>query len=142
LKPKLITEKEMPMIEGVLTSWSGKLTWPKFADAVARRLGRNSISTFTLMGDEGVKQAFKRRKETLKEAKANAVSDIGDVTIDALIRENEALRNQTAHLKSEHQIKEKLFKETFIRWQYNLSLMPRVDLSRLDAPLPRTDRDG
>ncbi|NMT18504.1 hypothetical protein HKA99_29620, partial [Vibrio parahaemolyticus] len=58
MKKKIITDKELPIVEDVLAKWSGKLTWPAFADALAKRLNRDSISTFTLMGDDGIKQAF------------------------------------------------------------------------------------
>jgi hypothetical protein len=140
LKPKLIKEEDVPVVNGILDTWTGKLTWDKFSDAVANRLGINSISSCTLMGYPWIKQAFRRRKETLREAKANAISEIGDVTVDSLIRENEALRGQILHLKSEYEVREKVFKETFIRWQYNLSQMPGVDLSKLDEPLEGIDR--
>ncbi|RKF14338.1 hypothetical protein DBZ36_16915 [Alginatibacterium sediminis] len=146
MKKKIITEKELPIVEDVLTKWSGKLTWPAFAEALAKRLNRASISTFTLMGDAGIKQAFQRRKKTLKDAKSQMTSETGDVTIDALLKENSELKGQIDHLKAEHSVKEKIWKETFIRWQYNLSQMPNVDMSKLqqeiDKPFHKTDRDA
>lgn len=145
MKKKIITDKELPIVEDVLAKWSGKLTWPAFADALAKRLNRDSISTFTLMGDDGIKQAFKRRKKTLKD-KPQVMTETGDVTIDALLKENAELKGQIEHLKAEHSVKEKIWKETFIRWQYNLSQMPNVDMSKLqqkmNEPLPQTDRDA
>ncbi|WP_182027189.1 hypothetical protein [Vibrio rotiferianus] len=145
MKKKIITEKELPIVEDVLTKWSGKLTWPKFAQAVATRLNRDSISTFTLMGDDGIKEAFRRRKRTLSD-NPQILTETGDVTIDALIKENSELKGQIEHLKAEHSVKEKIWKETFIRWQYNLSQMPNVDMSKLqqkiNEPLPKTDRDA
>jgi len=142
LKPKLISDNDIPIVRSILDGWSGKLTWEKFAESVASQLGIASISTYALMSYPWIKQAYRRRKETLREAKANAISEIGDVTIDALIRENEALRNQIIHLKSEYEVREKVFKETFIRWQYNLSQMPGVDISMLDEPLDGIDRSN
>ncbi|HBC3401583.1 TPA: hypothetical protein KDX79_003441 [Vibrio parahaemolyticus] len=145
MKKKIITDKELPIVEDVLAKWSGKLTWPAFADTLAKRLNRDSISTFTLMGDDGIKQAFKRRKQTLKD-KPQVMTETGDVTIDALLKENAELKGQIEHLKAEHSVKEKIWKETFIRWQYNLSQMPNVDMSKLqqkiNEPLPQTDRDA
>lgn len=145
MKKKIITEKELPIVEDVLAKWSGKLTWSAFAEALAKRLNRGSISTFTLMGDDGIKQAFKRRKQTLKD-KPQVMTDTGDVTIDALLKENAELKGQIEHLKAEHSVKDKIWKETFIRWQYNLSQIPNVDMSKLqkkmNEPLPQTDRDA
>lgn len=146
MKPKLLNNKDLILIEGILTRWSGKLTWPAFAEVVARELGRSSISEYTLMSYEPIKQAYRRRKETQRKAKEEATAPLGDVTIDALIAENARLREQIAHLQSELKIKEILWKETFVRWSYNLSQMPEVDMSKLMAdvnqPLPATNRDN
>lgn len=145
MKPKLLNNKDLTLIEGILTRWSGKLTWPAFAEAVARELGRSSISEYTLMSYEPIKQAYRRRKEAQRKAKVEATAPLGDVTIDALITENARLREQIVHLQSELKIKEVLWKETFVRWSYNLSQMPEVDMSKLMAdvnqPLPATNRD-
>lgn len=142
MKPKLIDEKDLPQIERILTKWSGKLTWDDFSIAVAGALGRPSISKFTLMGYEPIKQAFNRRKQTLREAKSNVIASLGDVTIDALIKENEELRNQIYHLETELKKKETLWADQYRRWQYNLSQMRNVDLSTLDRPLPAINRSG
>lgn len=136
MKPKLITENDLDMIEDILQKWSGKLTWDKFAVRVAAALDRDSVSKFTLMGYPEIKQAFNRRKETLKEAKSQVIGTLGDVTIDMLINENAELRNQIHHLEEELKAKETLWVEQYRRWQYNLSMMPNVDLSQLDQPLP------
>lgn len=71
------------MIEDILQKWSGKLTWDKFAVQVAAL--DETQSKFTLMGYPEIKQAFNRRKETLKEAKSQVIEALGDVTIDMLI---------------------------------------------------------
>ncbi|MGP5564983.1 hypothetical protein [Vreelandella alkaliphila] len=145
MKPKLLNNKDLILIEGILTRWSGKLTWPAFAEVVARELGRSSISEYTLMSYEPIKQAYRRRKETQRKAKEEATAPLGDVTIDTLIAENARLREQIVHLQSELKIKEVLWKETFVRWSYNLSQMPEVDMSKLMAevnqPLPANNRD-
>lgn len=146
MKPKLFNEKDLTRIDGILARWSGKLTWPAFAEVVARELGRSSISEYTLMNYEPIKQAYRRRKATQRKAKNDATAPLGDVTVDALITENARLRNQIEHLQSELKTKEVLWKETFVRWSYNLSQMPEVDMSKLmadvDQPLPAANRDG
>lgn len=119
MKKKIITEKELPIVEDVLAKWSGKLTWPAFAEALAKRLNRGSISTFTLMGDDGIKQAFKRRKQTLKD-KPQVMTETGDVTIDALLKENAELKGQIEHLKAEHSVKEKNLERDI----YSLAIQP------------------
>ncbi|MGP5068222.1 hypothetical protein [Psychrobacter faecalis] len=136
MKPKLISENELDLVDDILKKWSGKLTWDKFAVRVASALGKDSISKFTLMGYPEVKQAFNRRKQTLKEAKSQIIETMGDVTVDMLVNENAELRNQIHHLEKELKAKEMLWAEHYRRWQYNLSMMPNVDLSTLDQPLP------
>ena len=132
---KLIDVKEMKIIESILNKWSGKLTWDLFAVSVARALDKPSISKFTLMSYEPVKQAFNLRKKTLREAKSTVIASMGDVTIDMLIKENEELRSQISHLKKLLEEKESLWADQYRRWQYNLSQMPNVDLATLDRPL-------
>jgi len=135
MKNKWINAKEMKVIENILNKWSGKLTWDLFAVSVAKALDKPSISKFTLMSYESVKQAFNFRKKTLRESKSNAITSMGDVTIDMLIKENEELRSQISHLKQLLEEKENLWADQYRRWQYNLSQMPNVDLSTLDRPL-------
>lgn len=137
MKPKLIDVKEMKIIEAILKKWSGKLTWDKFSSSVARALGKPTISKFTLMSYEPVKQAFNLRKQTLREARSNFITSIGDVTIDMLVKENEELRNQILHLEKLLEERESLWAEQYRRWQYNLSQMPNVDLAMLDRPLTK-----
>lgn len=136
MKPKLISENELDLVEDILNKWSGKLTWDKFAVRVASALGKDSVSKFTLMGYPEVKQAFNRRKQTLKEAKSQVIETMGDVTVDMLINENAELRNQIHHLEEELKAKETLWVEQYRRWQYNLLMMPNVDLSTINQPLP------
>ncbi|MEG1313377.1 MAG: hypothetical protein RSD40_03585 [Bacilli bacterium] len=135
MKHKFIDVKEMKVIESILNKWSGKLTWDLFAVSVARALDKPSISKFTLMSYEPVKQAFNFRKKTLREAKSTVIASMGDVTIDMLIKENEELRSQISHLKKLLEEKESLWTDQYRRWQYNLSQMPNVDLATLDRPL-------
>lgn len=136
MKPKLISENELDLVDDILNKWSGKLTWDTFAVRVASALEKDSVSKFTLMGYPEIKQAFNRRKQTLKEAKSQVIETMGDVTIDMLINENAELRNQIHHLEQELKAKETLWVAQYRRWQYNLSMMPDVDLSKLDQPLP------
>ena len=135
MKHKFIDVKEMKVIESILNKWSGKLTWDLFAVSVARALDKTSISKFTLMSYEPVKQAFNFRKKTLREAKSTVIASMGDVTIDMLIKENEELRSHFSHLKKLLEEKESLWADQYRRWQYNLSQMPNVDLATLDRPL-------
>ena len=137
MKHKFIDVKEMKVIENILNKWSGKLTWDLFAVSVARALDKPSISKFTLMSYEPVKQVFNLRKKTLREAKSTVIASMGDVTIDMLIKENEELRSQISHLKKLLEEKESLWADQYRRWQYNLSQMPNVDLATLDRPLHR-----
>ena len=135
MKPKLIDVNEMKIIESILNKWSGKLTWDNFAISVASALNRPSISKFTLMSYEPVKQMFNIRKKTLREAKSTVIASMGDVTIDMLIKENTELRNQISHLNRLLDERETLWADQYRRWQYNLSQMPNVDLATLDSPL-------
>ena len=49
MKPKLISENELDLVEDILNKWSGKLTWDTFAVRVASALEKDSVSKFTLM---------------------------------------------------------------------------------------------
>ena len=142
MKHKFIDVKEMKVIESILNKWSGKLTWDLFAVSVARALDKPSISKFTLMSYEPVKQVFNLRKKTLREAKSTVIASMGDVTIDMLIKENEELRNQISHLKKLLEEKESLWADQYRRWQYNLSQMPNVNLATLDRPLLKKNLDN
>ena len=142
MKHKFIDVKEMKVIENILNKWSGKLTWDLFAVSVARALDKPSISKFTLMSYEPVKQVFNLRKKTLREAKSTVIASMGDVTIDMLIKENEELRSQISHLKKLLEEKESLWADQYRRWQYNLSQMPNVNLATLDRPLLKKNLDN
>lgn len=141
MKPKLIHAKELKAIEGILNKWNGKLTWDDFAKAVARELGRENISKFTLMSYEPIKQAYNRRKDTLRDAKSDVIATLGDVTLDMLIQENAQLREQIRGLEIEMDKRDTLWAEKFRTWQYNISQIPSFDLSKLDEPLPKIYRD-
>ncbi|SPX82040.1 hypothetical protein [Moraxella ovis] len=144
MKPKLISEKEFKIIEGILAGWNGKLTWDDFTSKVAKKLNLPSLSKFTLMGYPEIKQAFLTRKQTLKEVytKTIVVAPSGEnVTVEMLIKENEALKEQLRMLKNDIKILETSYADKYRTWAYNLSLMPNVDMSRLNDPLPKIDHD-
>lgn len=144
MKPKLISEKEIKVIEDILSKWQGKLTWDDFTSKVAKKLNLPSLSKFTLMGYPEIKQAFLTRKQTLKEVhiKTIVVTPSGeDVTIEMLIKENEALKEQLRMVKNDIKILETSYADKYRTWAYNLSLIPNVDMSRLNDPLPKIDHD-
>ena len=96
------------------------------------------------MGYPEIKQAFLTRKQTLKEVhiKTIVVTPSGeDVTIEMLIKENEALKEQLRMVKNDIKILETNYADKYRTWAYNLSLMPNVDMSRLNDPLPKIDHD-
>lgn len=57
-----------------------------------------------------------------------------------LIKESEELRNQISHPTKELKRRQDLWADRFLRWQYTLSQMTNVDLSRLNEPLPESGR--
>lgn len=133
-----ITEKTIPVILRELDIWSGKLTWPDFAQRVAGVLGENSISRHALLKYPQIVDAFNQRKKNLKESfekapEKNVTLDFALEEISRLEAENERLKRQVA-----------LFQEQFVRWQQNLMMMPGVDMERLnlqlDKPLPKVNR--
>lgn len=144
MKPKLISEKEIKIIEDILARWNGKLTWDDFTSKVAKKLDLPSLSKFTLMGYPEIKALFLARKQTLKEVHTQkiVVSPSGEnVTVEMLIKENEELRQQLRMLKNDFKILETNYEDKYRTWAYNLSLMPNVDMSRLNDPLPKIDHD-
>lgn len=141
MRPRKIKEEDLWMLEEILEKWNGKLTWPSFTQAVAARLGVKSLSAHTLMGNDGIKSTFRRRKEALREWRSEAASMPADVSVEMLQKEVASLREQLDNLKRESTIKESRLRETLIRWQYNYSEMTNIDLSLLNKPVPTQDID-
>lgn len=133
-----VTEKTMPVILHVLDKWSGKLTWDEYAQRVAVAIGEEHVGRHSLLKYPQIVDAFNERKKALKEEavekpESNVTLEFALSEISRLEAENQRLNRQI-----------KLFQEQFVRWQYNLSMMPGVDMERLnvqlDKPLPRIDR--
>ena len=134
---KIITEKTLPLALHELDKWSGKLTWPRFAERLATVLGEEKISRHTLLSYPALVEAFNDRKNALKES---ASEQVPDITISLAKEQIATLENKVQRLEKENN----LLKEQFIRWEHNLYMMPGVDMKRLneniDKPLPEVKR--
>ena len=133
-----VTEKTMPVILHVLDKWSGKLTWDEYAQRVAVAIGEDHVGRHSLLKYPQIVDAFNERKRALKEEFVQKQES--NVTLEFAL--SEMCRLEAENQRLQRQIK--LFHEQFARWQYNLSMMPGVDMERLntqlDKPLPRIDR--
>ena len=134
---QIITEKTLKVALHELDNWSGKLTWDRYAQQLAKALGEDTISRHTLMSYKVLVEAFRERKESLKEAKN---SDAPDITLEFAKKQITMLEAKVKRLDSQN---EKLL-EQFVRWQHNAYMMPKVDMKllnqQLDRPLPQVNR--
>ena len=134
---QIITEKTLKVALHELDNWSGKLTWDRYAQQLAKVLGEDTISRHTLMSYKVLVEAFRERKESLKEAKN---SDAPDITLEFAKKQIAMLEAKVKRLDSQN---EKLL-EQFVRWQHNAYMMPKVDMNllnqQLDKPLPQVNR--
>lgn len=134
---QIITQKTLKVALHELDNWSSKLTWDRYAKQLAKVLGEDTISRHTLMSYKVLVEAFRERKESLKEAKN---SDVPDITLDFAKKQIAMLEAKVTRLESQN---EKLL-EQFVRWQHNAYMMPKVDMKllnqQLDKPLPQVNR--
>lgn len=134
---QIITEKTLKVALHELDNWSGKLTWDRYAQQLAKVLGEDTISRHTLISYKVLVEAFRERKESLKETKNSETSNI---TLDFAKKQIAMLEAKVKRLESEN---EKLL-EQFVRWQHNAYMMPKVDMKlldqQLDKPLPQVNR--
>jgi dynactin complex subunit len=137
--PKIvITEDTLPVALHLLDQWSGKLTWDEYAKKLGEALGI-TVTQGAIKKHSQIQAAYTAKKKALRE-KAESAPSSGDVTIDSLMAENEALESKVRRLEKEIN----LYKEQFVRWQHNLYMMPGVDMdglnANLDKPLVAVDR--
>ncbi len=135
--PKVvITGDNLPTVLHVLDKWTlrkdGKLTWKRYADAVADELKiEGGVSQNTLQRYDEITAAFTLKKDALRDdAEAGEVPN--DETIELLLTEIETLKTQVARLKTMNAD----YKEAFVRWQYNLYQMQDIDMTKIDISSP------
>lgn len=136
---KVITARTLPIALAELDRWSGKLTWELYAEHLAQVLGVKTISRHTLLQYPDIVEAFRLRKQALRDAKTTEAKK-SDKTLEGALNEIDALQAKVDRLERQN---ERLM-EQFVRWQSNLYMMPGVDLEKLnqqiDRPLPAINR--
>lgn len=134
---QIITAKTLPLALHELDKWSGKLTWNKFAEQLAKVLGEDKISRHTLLSYPALVEAFNDKKANLKK-----LTDIKepDITMEFARAQIATLEAKVERLEKQNE----LLLEQFIRWQHNAYMTPGVDMTilnkRFDKPLPEVDR--
>lgn len=123
----------MPLALHEIDQWKGKLTWELFAAKLSVSLGEESISRYTLMSYPPLVEAFKAKKEALKDAAMSLSGGNPDFTLEFAKDQIATLEAKVARL--EKQID--LFREQFVRWQHNLYMMPGVDMEKLNASIDK-----
>ncbi|WP_108447051.1 hypothetical protein [Halomonas denitrificans] len=138
---KIITPQTLLIALEEIDRWSGKLTWELFSQHLAKVLGEKAISRHTLLSYPELVDAFKQRKKSIKVEKENQPVR-SDVTLEGAMERIGELEAKNARLVRENE----RLKEQFVRWQYNLYMMPGVDMfslsQQLDKPLSQIDRRG
>lgn len=134
-----LSNDDVDRIVGLLSSWTGKLTWTHLVDRVEGVLG----TRYTRQGLDkhfSITTAFKKAKE--RNRKRNPLKLKPDdeglpPDLAMALRTNEALRAQIEVLKAERD----RFLEKFAVWLYNARSrgLSEQDLNR---SLPRIDRQG
>ena len=130
----------MPLALHEIDQWKGKLTWELFAAKLASLLNEEKISRYTLMSYPPLVEAFKTKKEALKEAALRAAEGNPDFTLEFAKDQIVTLEAKVTRLEKQLD----LFREQFVRWQHNLYMMPGVDMEKLNAlidkPMPALKR--
>lgn len=139
--PKIIiTEATLPIALHEIAQWSEKLTWERFAERLATRLGEKRISRHTLLSYPSLVEAFNAKKNVLREGANRLKSDETELNVDFAKKQIATLEATVIQLERQNN----LLRQQFVRWQHNLYMMPRVDMeklnSQLDKPLPELRR--
>lgn len=132
--PKIIiTESTIPIALQELDKWSGKLTWVLFAERLAKTLGEQQISRYTLMSYPVLVETFNAKKDALRATAQNLNSYEPDITLEFAKKQIATLESAVARLEKQNN----LLSEQFVRWQHNLYMMPLVDMEKLNARIDK-----
>lgn len=139
--PKIIiTETTLPIALHEIAQWSEKLTWERFAERLAERLGEKRISRHTLLSYSSLVEAFNAKKNALRESANVRKSVEPELSVEFAKKQIATLEATVMQLERQNN----LLRQQFVRWQHNLYMMPRVDMeklnSKLDTPLPEIER--
>lgn len=139
--PKIIiTKSTLPIALHEIAQWSEKLTWERFAERLAIRLGEKRISRHTLLSYPSLVEAFNAKKNVLREDANKLKSDEPEISVDFAKKQIATLEATVIQLERQNN----LLRQQFVRWQHNLYMMPRVDMEKLnahlDTPLPELKR--
>ncbi|NVO05034.1 MAG: hypothetical protein HXX19_03335 [Rhodoferax sp.] len=136
----IITKETLPLALHEIDQWNGKLTWELFAAKLASLLNEKKISRYTLMSYPPLVEAFKAKKDALKDAAITINGGNPDFTLEFAKDQIVTLEAKVTRL--ERQVDQ--FREQFVRWQHNLYMMPGVDMEKLNAlidkPMPAVKR--
>lgn len=131
---KIITDKTLPNALGLLHNWQGKLTWERYAEALARRLKVDRIAKRSLYKHDEIVVVFNQVKERLKHQQAAV--ECPDATVEMLRKELESVKSRLEHEKQ----KTYNLQNAFLRLQRNMYMLPNMDLNKLKKlltePLP------
>lgn len=115
----------------VLDIWTGKLTWDRYLDELARILGHR-YTKVAMLNRPRIAEAWRLAKQRSPSGEIRA----GDAALARAQERLDALRNENERLRLEND----QLKEQFLRWQYNAYQLKALTIDELDRPLPPVDR--
>lgn len=129
---RVIDERVIEVIEHILDSWTGKLTWDLLIAAIKASIA-TEYTRQALLNHERIAEAFSLRKTSL--AKEHGRPEPKDARTQGLLKTIETLKIQNARLDNEC----KGYRAKFIRWTQN-ALTKGMTEEQLDADLPPVAR--
>lgn len=134
---KNIDEAMQETIIGILSGWSGRLSWSLFLEAVRVRVG-HLYTRQTLSGNEMISLAYATHRKRVRGAAPESAQLDSEVAPEVRILQetNERLKAENARLSAENNA----YIETFTTWAHNASNRGLTN-EYLNTPLPKVDRE-
>lgn len=130
---RVIDEDVIEVILHILDNWRGKLSWDLLIIAIKASIA-TTYTRQALSNHERIATAFALRKISV--AKNEGRSGTGDIRIDSMLSNIEALKAENTRLKNECE----RYRAQFIRWVHNAQ-KKNFTYEQLDLALPPVHRD-
>lgn len=132
--PALTTERIQTVLD-TLDAWKGKLTWDLLIDSVYEATGI-TYSRFTFAEYPAITNAFKLRKESLRDEGGKQARQPKDERLRAALAQTERYKAKAMRLEEEN----RALLDQFVTWAHNAE-RKGVTLFMLNAPISKPQRD-